>query len=145
MAEISRTATDMVSKMTPDLRAGAFVFVTTTDPETIATLSVKAVSVFREDEGVSMILPVDLAEQAGFSADQPMHCITLKVYSSLDGVGLTSAVSAALGDHDIPCNMVAAYHHDHVFVPADKSHLAMEVLIALQSRAVLSTAGAPAS
>ncbi len=64
-----------------------------------------------------------------------MRCITLNVYSSLAGVGLTAAVSSALGDNEIPCNMVAAFHHDHVFLPSGLCDCAMEVLTALQHEA----------
>ena len=134
MPEVSQTAYDMISNMTPKVRPGAFVFVTFTDPAVAAPYQGEAISTFREAEGMSMILPVALAEMAGFDADHPMRCITLNVYSSLDGVGLTAAVSGALGDQGIPCNMVAAYHHDHVFVPSELCDQAMQVLTALQSR-----------
>jgi hypothetical protein len=62
-----------------------------------------------------------------------MRRITLTVFSSLEGIGLTAAVSDALTRDGIPCNMVAAYHHDHVFVPSDKAERAMAVLIDLQA------------
>lgn len=52
--------------------------------------------------------------------------------SSLEGVGLTGAVSSALAEIGIPCNMVAALHHDHVFVPSDKAPAAIDALIELQ-------------
>ena len=64
-----------------------------------------------------------------------MRCRTLNVYSSLEGDGLTAAVSNALGEAGIPCNMIAAYHRDHVFVPSDKASKAMDVLARLQSQA----------
>ena len=133
MPEIARSARDMISKMTPEVRPGAFVFVTTTDPSLAASLSSGAVATFREDEGLSLILPVDFAGAAGLNVDHPMKCITLNVYSSLEGVGLTAAVSTALGDDAIPCNMVAAFHHDHVFVPSDMCDRAMQILTSLQA------------
>jgi hypothetical protein len=136
MADVAQTASDMISGMAPKLRAGAFVFVTTNDAALIARLTGDAISIFRENEGVSLILPVEVARDAGFNTDQSMRCITLNVYSSLDGVGLTSAVSSALGEHAIPCNMVAAFHHDHVFVPSDMCDRAMEILASLQSDAI---------
>jgi len=135
MPYVARTAYDMISGMTPKLRAGTFVFITTDDPAVGASLSSDAISVFAEDEGMSMIIPIELAKRAGLNVDHPMRCITLNVYSSLEGVGLTSAVSAALGDAAIPCNMVAAFHHDHVFVPSDMCDQAMQVLTSLQNRA----------
>ena len=133
MSKVAQTAYDMISGMTPELQTGSFVFVTTNDPDLVTSLSGKAVSVFKEDEGISMIIPAGLAEQSMLNVDHPMRCITLNVFSSLEGVGLTAAVSTALGDHDIPCNMVAAFHHDHVFVPSEMCDQAMEVLISLQN------------
>jgi hypothetical protein len=137
MPEVARTAYDMISGMTPELRQGTYVFITTNDPALVASHSSKAISVFKEDEGVSMVLPVELAEKSMFNVDYPMRCITLNVFSSLEGVGLTAAVSAALGDNGVPCNMVAAFHHDHVFVPSEMCDRAMEILISLQNRAAI--------
>jgi hypothetical protein len=54
--------------------------------------------------------------------------ITLTVYSSLEAVGLTAAVSKALTDANISCNVIAAYHHDHIFVPIQDAQHAMKVL-----------------
>jgi hypothetical protein len=95
----------------------------------------KAISTFKEEEGMSMLIPLELAEKSKLNIDHPMRCITLNVYSSLEGVGLTAAVSAALGNNSIPCNMVAAFHHDHVFVPSEMCDQAMEVLTSLQKQA----------
>jgi hypothetical protein len=64
-----------------------------------------------------------------------MRCITLGVFSDLEGVGLTAAVAGALADREIPCNMVAALRHDHAFVPADRAEEALEVLEALSAGA----------
>ena len=119
MPEVARTAYEMISGMTPDVRPGIFVFVTAVDPALVASLSSQAISTFKEEEGMSMLFPVELAEKSMLNVDHPMRCITPNVYSSLEGVGLTEAVSTALGDNAIPCNMVAAFHHDHVFVPSD--------------------------
>ena len=52
--------------------------------------------------------------------------ITLGVRSSLEAVGLTAAVAAALTDAGISANVVAAFHHDHVFVPADRAEAALD-------------------
>ena len=84
---------------------------------------------------MSLLIPTAQAEAKRLPVEAPMRCITLNVYSSLEGVGLTAAVSAALGAQGIACNMIAAYHHDHVFVPADRAEEAMEVLLALQGTA----------
>ena len=135
MPEVAHSAYDMISGMTPEPQPGVFVFVTTDDPALISLLSTQAISTFKEEEGMSMLVPLELAEIWELNVDHPMRCITLNVYSSLEGVGLTAAVSTALGASDIPCNMVAAFHHDHVFVPSEMCGQAMEVLERLQNQA----------
>ncbi len=133
MPEVARSAFDMISGMAPKEQPGIYVFITTDDLTLVASLASEAISIFKEDEGVSMLVPIELAENSMLDVDSPMRWITLGVRSSLDGVGLTSAVSKALGDNDIPCNMVAAYHHDHVFVPSELCAKAMQVLTSLQN------------
>jgi len=135
MPTVAHTAHDMISNMTPEVQPGEFAFISTRDAAVIAALSPAAIGTFQEPEGLSMLVPVGVAAKAGENVDLPMRCITLNVYSSLEGVGLTAAVATALGHHAIPCNMVAACHHDHVFVPSDKCDLAMEVLTSLQDQA----------
>ncbi|WP_425043930.1 ACT domain-containing protein [Primorskyibacter sp. S87] len=116
---------DMISGMNPDLRPGVFAFAHLPSGSVIPA---EAIGSFDETEGVSLILPLEVAP----AGSQPMRCITLKIHSALDGVGLTAAVSNALAEVDIPANVVAAFHHDHVFVPADLAERALEALRILQ-------------
>ena len=69
-----------------------------------------------------------MAASFGFDVSLPMRRIVLDVFSALDGVGLTAAVSTALADAGIPCNMVSFFHHDSDFVPSAMAHGAMLVL-----------------
>jgi hypothetical protein len=55
------------------------------------------------------------------------------VDSSLEAVGLTAAVAGALAAAGISANVVAAFHHDHVFVPADRGVEAMACLDRLRA------------
>lgn len=123
----------MIGNMDPVLRDGRFVFATFPDgapPDLLAA----SIASFHEDEGLSLILPADTAKAAGLPSDQPMRCVTLRVHSSLIGVGLTAAVATALADAGIACNMVAAHHHDHAFVPAADTERAVKILRDLQDR-----------
>lgn len=88
---------------------------------------------------MSLLLPEQHALQAGLSASAPMRQITLKVYSSLTGVGLTAAVATALAKETIAANVIAATLHDHVFVPAQDAERAMEILMQLQKDATAET------
>ncbi len=111
----------MVTGMDPELTPGDWAFVT--DPPEGARI----LATIREDEGLSAIIPADDAP-----ADAPpMRRITLRVHSSLEGVGLTAAVATALAEAGIACNMVAGHHHDHAFVPARHAARALDLLHAL--------------
>ncbi len=81
-----------------------------------------AFALIREDEGVTAIVP---GEKGDFAR------ITLMVHSALDGVGLTAAVSSALAAAGIACNVVAGYHHDHLFVPWARRDEAVATLLHL--------------
>ncbi|MFC3615946.1 ACT domain-containing protein [Lutimaribacter marinistellae] len=124
MSVVRETAA-MISGMNPDLRAGEFAFALweTGRPWPDGTFASVA-----EEEGMSLIVPLSHAPDKAL----PMRCITLRVNSALDGVGLTAAVSGALARADIPANMVAGLHHDHVFVPTEAADKALDILRNLQ-------------
>jgi hypothetical protein len=54
--------------------------------------------------------------------------ITMEVNSALDAVGFTAAFAQALTEHSIGCNVVAAFHHDHLFVGRADGKRAVEIL-----------------
>lgn len=119
----------MIAGMSPRLDPEAWIFCTGGAPLT------QAIASFAEAEGLSQILPLAFAEMAGHDTSLPMARIVLEVHSALDGHGLTAAVSTALAEAGIACNMVAAFHHDHVFVPFSEKDRALGVLEALQAGA----------
>lgn len=124
----------LLANLDPVLQPGTFVFCSTRDGAVLGQALASSKASFAEDEGVSLIVPVTKAEELGFDLDLPMRQITLSVRSALDSVGLTATVAQCLADENIPCNVVAAAHHDHVFVPAEHADDALAVLEALQER-----------
>lgn len=60
--------------------------------------------------------------------------VTLRIHSALEAVGLTAAVSRELADAGLSCNVVAAFHHDHLFVPYEDADRAVAVLGGLARR-----------
>lgn len=124
-----RDTKDMISGMAPVRDPETWHFCTTDDRELAERARPHALAVFGEDEGTSLILPDEVARDLGFAVEMPMSRITLSVHSALDGVGLTAAVASALAEALIPCNVVAAYHHDHVFVPEELAEAAMSILL----------------
>lgn len=57
-----------------------------------------------------------------------LKCISLKLHSSLEAVGLTAKLSKKLTDHGISSNVIAGYFHDHIFVPSTDADRAMNAL-----------------
>jgi uncharacterized protein len=85
-----------------------------------------AIMLFREDEGLTVVVEADAAMPEAQWAQ-----ITLRIHSSLDAVGMMAAIATALAAHGIPCNAVSAYYHDHLFVPWERRAEAMRALHAL--------------
>lgn len=109
--------------MDPVLAPGRYVF------RTVSEAPTNALATFSEREGLSVLVPAKRSEAA-------FRQITLQVNSALDGVGLTAAVSTALTAENIPANVVAAHHHDHVFVLEEMADKALTALQALAKNGV---------
>lgn len=121
----------LLAGLSPQLREGEYVFCTFADAGYGDYSALSPLAAFREHEGLTLVLPRAKADAAACPYEGVFACITLTVHSSLDAVGLTAAVSKVLADADIPANVIAAYHHDHVFVPAARAEQALAALAAL--------------
>jgi uncharacterized protein len=118
----------LLATMSPCIEEEEFVFCTMPTFQTILNLGIVPKGMFEESEGTTLILGKQKAEQASLAFIGSYRCITLNVHSSLEAVGLTAAVSRVLADVNISANVVAAYYHDHIFVPCDKAQQAMIAL-----------------
>lgn len=123
----------LLSGMGPELLPGEFVFCTFPGAQYGDFASLRPVAMVRETEGMTLIVPLEEAEQAGLVFDTGYREIVLRVHSSLEAVGLSAAVSSALAGAEIPANIVAGARHDHLFVPARQAGKALEVLRRLQA------------
>lgn len=83
---------------------------------------------FEEAEGQTLIATADALADAGFDQPGGWARVTLTVHSSLEAVGLTATIATALAQAGISANVVAAFYHDHVFVPWDRRHDAIAIL-----------------
>lgn len=124
---------ELLATMEPSLVEGAFVYASVAADDLANHLSRRPIGLFREEEGVTLILPADAAK--GLAASPPMRMITLTVHSSLEAVGLTAAFATALTAAGISANVVAGYHHDHIFVPERDAERALETLKGLSRAA----------
>jgi predicted N-acetyltransferase YhbS len=118
----------LLAGMHPVRRPGEYVYVLWPHGRPLVAGIEAAV---REAEGLTVVLPRAEADKSGLSYDFVGAWITLQIHSSLEAVGLTAAVSRALTDARISCNVLAGFHHDHLLVPVADAPRALEVLAEL--------------
>ena len=107
----------MLASLSVTRRTGAYTVVTVPagtepGPDAAATIA--------EDEGLTVVVAVEVAEARGWTIEFSAAWLTIDVHSSLSAVGLTAALSRTLTEQDIPCNVLAGYFHDHLLVPIER-------------------------
>ncbi|GAA4812249.1 ACT domain-containing protein [Litoribaculum gwangyangense] len=122
----------LIREMNPKLHGGNYVFVSVTDVSFINRADI--LCEFKEPEGITLVMEQKKADEFKFDYDFVASWITLMVHSSLDAVGLTALFSSALAKHNISCNVIAGYYHDHLFVNAKDAEKAMSVLLRLSKK-----------
>lgn len=116
----------LIRSMEPVLQPNIYVFVTVPDP--LVGKGVEPVMTFREAEGLTLILEQSAALAEGLGGVFPSRMITLNVHSSLEAVGFLAAITDRLARAGMGVNPVSAFHHDHLFVPAERAEEAMALL-----------------
>jgi hypothetical protein len=112
----------LLKSMSPELQQGEYVFCSV-EGELADYLHLAPLAIFREPEGLTLIISVEVAQKEGLKFESRFRQIMLRV-----AVGLTAAVSAKLTSHGISANVVAAYYHDHIFVQTENVTEAMHAL-----------------
>ncbi|MFJ1576262.1 ACT domain-containing protein [Streptomyces sp. NPDC088182] len=124
----------LLSGMRPQLNPGRYVF-STVDGGGGVPAGVTPVVTVAEQEGLTLVVRLEDADTVGLPYDYVAGWITLRVHSALEAVGLTAAVARELADIGLSCNVVAGFHHDHLFVPYERAAEAVAALEALAHRA----------
>lgn len=120
--------TILLRSMKPYLNDGDYVFCALPPS---AVIPEEAICFFKEQEAVTVIIGKDIADKLQLNYSFIAAWISLTVHSSLNAVGLTAAISTALAENGISCNVVAAYYHDHLFVDKKDAQPAMKILTGL--------------
>ncbi len=116
----------LLKSLSPDLSNTEYVFCSLPPHPNLKQL--QPLATFCEKEGVSLVIPRETAERAAIAFDGTFKLISLRVHSSLEAVGLTATVAAALAERGISANVIAAYYHDHILVPAERALDALDAL-----------------
>ena len=110
----------------PELQPGTYVFCVDDGQSRVSP-----VATIREKEGLTIVLKREDADQARLPYDLVLVWITNTAATTLEQVGVTARFSTALTEAGISCNVIAGFHHDHLFVPAHRGNEALEILRAL--------------
>jgi len=106
-------------KLEPKLLDGAFEYKTIEIGKPIPS---NAIAMIKESSAVTIIVPT--AKTDG----EVWAWIINETITPLTASGITAAFSQALSEAKIPCNILAAYYHDHILVPYHMKEQAIELL-----------------
>lgn len=123
----------ILDSLAPELLAGDYVFCSVAGAAYGDYVETAPIACCHEREGLTLVMLKESADQHGLAYGSTYRCISLGVHSSLDGVGLTAAVSARLSSKRISANVIAAYFHDHIFVPSSRADEALAALLGMES------------
>ncbi|MFE0778816.1 ACT domain-containing protein, partial [Streptomyces sp. NPDC058861] len=126
-----RDLSRLLAGLRPELDPGRYVFTTVDGPAPAGLAPVVTVA---EPEGLTLVVRQEEADAASLAYAYVAGRITLRVHSALDAVGLTAAVARELADAGLSCNVVAGFHHDHLFVEHARAEEALDVLNRLAER-----------
>jgi len=124
----------LIRKLEPRTLPDTYVFCSVEDANYGALSHTTPLASFAEAEGLSLVLTRKSADQEGLAYEGTFRCISLQVHSSLEAVGLTAAVTGELANHGISANVIAGYHHDHIFVPSHQAEAALQLLEMMSSQ-----------
>ena len=122
----------ILKNLNPRLNPDDYIFTIVNSLDSIDINEILAY--IRESEGISLIMKKSVADFLQVPYFGVWSWITLDVHSSLDAVGLTSVVSNAFSEIGLSCNIVAGYHHDHIFIQKEMAEKAMNTLAILSSK-----------
>ena len=107
------------------------------DDKTFRSLATLPLAMFREVEAVTVIYPLEIAQELNLPINWVGSKITLNVNSSLEAVGFLAKVTSALAQAGIGVNAFSPIFHDHLFVKPEDAKRSMQIL-AEMSRAAWS-------
>lgn len=118
----------LLASLSPVVSSDVYVFLTRPFATYGDGAELDPIATFSENEGLTLVVRKERAEASGERYQGEYGLISLGVHSDLQAVGLTAAIATALSDQGISTNIVAAFYHDHLFVPFSRVDDAVTVL-----------------
>jgi hypothetical protein len=120
---------NLVRSMKPKLIRNGLVFCTISE-KTYNELNNIPILMFKESEGITLILPKEIALEKSLchEDEKTWAMISLTVHSSLEAIGFLAIITKHLADNYISVNVVSAYFHDHLFVLSEDVEKALNLL-----------------
>ncbi|EGR50325.1 uncharacterized protein TRIREDRAFT_58857 [Trichoderma reesei QM6a] len=122
-----RSLARLLATLTTTLHEPVFVLATLSDASRLPPLQ-ETQLVFKETEGITVIVTRSYAEAHGIDYLFPCKMLTLNVTSSLEAVGFMAVVATRLAEAGMGVNPVSGFYHDHLFVPLGREREAVDVL-----------------
>src|ERR1700678_139294 len=116
-----------LSTISPEVQGGQYVFCSLRAGGD-KRLDLQPLCLFREEEGVSVVLEKSVADESGFEYSGCWSLITCKVNSDLQAVGFLAAITQKLAASGISVNPISAFFHDHLLVPIDRTDEALGLI-----------------
>ena len=104
----------LLKNMSPELSDGEYIFLSFKDGKYGDHADLQPIAMMNEPEGLTLVVSKKSADESKQNYQSVFKCITLKIHSSLDAVGLTAAFSEKLTEHGMSANVVAGFYHDHI-------------------------------
>jgi len=126
----------LLKNMKPEHVPGSYIFNTVTE-NTLKNLGSTPLMLFREDEGITVIVSKEIAEKFSLPFESVWGLITMTVHSDLEAVGFLAKITSVLAEAGITANTVSAFYHDHIFVPIDRVEESLVLLRNLSNSIVV--------
>jgi len=117
----------LLNSINPHLNDGEFVFCTL-DEKSYRDLELEPLSMFRETEGISVVIDKKVADELSIPYSHVWSLITCLIHSDLTAVGFLAVITHKLAEAGISVNAISAYYHDYLFVPVEKAQSALNLL-----------------
>lgn len=117
----------LLRTLTTTLHASTFVFATLKTEANLPPLPQMQL-LFREAEGITIIVDIEYAKANELEYFFPCRMITLNVTSSLEAVGFMAVIATRLAAKEMGVNPVSGFYHDHIFVPVGREQEALAEL-----------------